>query len=85
MTFTVSMVDPGGCMLREIADPRMTRDDVAITYAFGLRQPDDVDWPTVNHAILDRWSPYALRYIKEKAWRIASGKARPSDWVGDRA
>ena len=34
----VAMVDVEGHLLREIADPRMTRDDVALTYAFAIRQ-----------------------------------------------
>jgi hypothetical protein len=25
---------------------------------------------TVNRAILDRWSMAALKYIKEKAWKL---------------
>ena len=63
------MVDVQGTILREIADPQMTRDDVAATYAFAIRQASQVDFPTVNQAIIDRWSMSALRYIKEKAWR----------------
>jgi hypothetical protein len=71
---TVDLVDPQGVLLREIADKRMTRDDVAMTYAFAIRQHDggrdQVDFAKVNHAILDRWSMAALKYIKEKAWRL---------------
>lgn len=67
----VTMVDVEGQILREIADPKMKRDDVKLTYAFGIRDcPDDVDWRRVNHAILDRWSMNALKYIKEGAWRL---------------
>jgi hypothetical protein len=66
----VTLVDPEGQMLREIADKRMTRDDVALTYAFGLRDAiDAVDWAKVNRAIIDRWSLSALKYVKAKAWR----------------
>ena len=70
MTFTVSMVDVQGQLEREIADKRMKRYDVALTYAFGIRdEPDSIDWRKVNHLIMDRWSVAALRYIKESAWR----------------
>lgn len=70
MTIRVGLVDVQGQLEREIADKRMTRDDVALTYAFGLRdEPDDVDWRKVNHLIIERWSIAALRYIKESAWR----------------
>ena len=75
--FRVMMVDVEGNLLREIADQRMTRDDVMLTYAFGIRDcPDDVQWPIVNAAILDRWSMSALRYIKEGAWRLVK-EGRP--------
>lgn len=72
----VDLVDPKGTLLREIADKRMKRDDVALSYAFALRQPQDMtqeDFAEVNHAIMDRWSIAALRYIKDKAWRLARG------------
>jgi hypothetical protein len=72
-----------GQIMREIADPRMTRDDVALTYAFGLRQDpkgmNEMDWKRVNDAILARWSMNALRYIKERAWKYAS---RPQGLTG---
>jgi len=63
-----------GIMLREIADPQMKRLDIAKTYALTLRSSEynAVDWARVNQAIVDRWSPYALEYIKKLAW---SGRA----------
>lgn len=61
-------------MLGEIADPRMKRRDVAKTYALAMKSSecDTIDWSLVNRAIVDRWSPYALEFIKGLAW---SGKA----------
>lgn len=56
-------------LLREIADPVMTRDDVALTYAFALVHQEGVDFPRVNRAILERWSMAALHYVKGKAWK----------------
>jgi hypothetical protein len=77
----VEMVDPQGAILREIEDRRTTRDHVALTYAFCLRQnfdpacADTVDFTAVNKAILARWSSSALEYIKGKAWRLYEGRA----------
>ena len=77
----VELVDPKGTLMDEIADKRLKRDDVAMTYAFALRQigaPNGMtndDFAEVNRAIMDRWSIAALRYIKDKAWRIARGSA----------
>lgn len=65
----VDLVDPQRQLLAEIVDKRMTRDDVALTYAFAIRQQDEVDFPTVNRAIIERWSLSALKYIKTAAWR----------------
>ena len=42
---------------------------MALTYAFAIRQADEVDFGTVNRLIMDRWSLSALKYIKEKAWK----------------
>jgi hypothetical protein len=77
----VEMIDPQRQLLDEIADTRMTRDDVALTYAFAIRQSvarqsARVDWTAVNHAIVERWSLSALKYIKRSAWR----KVEPENW-----
>lgn len=65
------------CLLAEVADKRMTREDVAVTYASALRAcPEDVSWPTVNTAIMERWSLSALRYIKREAWTLVSERAK---------
>lgn len=69
--FRVMMLDVEGTLLREIADRRLTRDDVMLTYAFGIRDcPDDVRWAVVNAAIVERWSMAALSYIKKGAWKL---------------
>lgn len=65
----IEMVDVEGQLLREIADTRMKRADVALTYAFGLRQQDEVDWPKINRAIIERWSLSGLTWIKTEAWK----------------
>lgn len=61
-------------ILGEIADPRMKRRDVAKTYALTMRSSEcgAIDWGRVNQAIIDRWSPHALEFIKGLAW---SGQA----------
>jgi hypothetical protein len=65
----VEMLDPQGWALAEIADRKMTRDDVAITYAFCIRQQQTDRIAEINRAIVDRWSISALGYIKRKAWK----------------
>lgn len=70
---SVELVDPQGTIMREIADPALKRDDVALTYAYAIRQDADMDWPAVNHAIIERWSMAALKYIKDRAWRYVNG------------
>lgn len=75
----VEMMDVENTLLREIADKRMTRDDVALTYAFAIRQQGHwsgnvVDYAVVNRAILGRWSMAGLKYIKEKAWRLVAAQ-----------
>jgi hypothetical protein len=48
------------------------RDVVAGAYAQLLGEFDAewVGWRELHEAILRRWSPAGLRYIKEKAWKI---------------
>lgn len=82
--FTVEMIGVQDTILRECADPGMKRKDIALTYAFGLRQSvmsaaatKEIDWHAVNRAILERWSMAGLKYIKELAWAYAEGKKTP--------
>jgi hypothetical protein len=65
-------------LLDTIADPQATRDKVAFEYgwALGTRDMTDPEWPTVNSAIIERWSESGLAYIKNKAWRIVTSNAR---------
>ena len=55
-----------------------TRDDVVPLYAAGIRdmqatgRPPDVS--AINAAIVRKWSPYALSYIKERAWKLAASR-----------
>jgi hypothetical protein len=70
----IELIDCERVLLKEIKDPSMTRRDVAKTYALTIRSSvasDRVDWTKVNSAIIARWSPSALVWIKEQAW---SGK-----------
>lgn len=75
----VEMVDVQGQIMREIADPKMKRKDVALTYAFAIRQhgrtsTDAFDFAAVNRAIMKRWSLSALTWIKEEAWAYVEGR-----------
>ena len=51
-----------------------TRDEVAVEYV-SLIRANGTTWTgyaEINKAIMRRWSMAALRYIKEKAWRLAT-------------
>lgn len=71
-TTRIRLADPQGQLLAEIADPAMKRRDVAMTYRFAILEPDRVDWPKVNKAIIDRWSVSGLNWIKKFAWEPSS-------------
>jgi hypothetical protein len=61
-------------ILEEIADKKATRDSIATTYAFCLKSDEQIDWPKVNKAIMERWSFSGLKWIKEKAWKMMREK-----------
>lgn len=75
MTFHIELVDAEGELMRAIADPSLNRDDIADDYAYALLcsvqggGTQEIDWPKVNAAILERYSPGGFRYIKDRAWR----------------
>ena len=76
----IEMVDPWGQVVRECAAKGVSRRSVAMTYAFGLRQ-EPFDGSTAspairdaNKAIVARWSPAALAWIKQRAWDYVEGR-----------
>lgn len=52
------------------------RNEVANEYASLMRHngPSWDGYKPINEAILRRWSMAGLHYIKERAWKIATGK-----------
>lgn len=61
-------------LLEEIASAEFKRRDVALTYRLAMFSGETVDWTRVNRAIVMRWSPSGLQYIKRLAWNTrASG------------
>jgi hypothetical protein len=68
----IYMADCENQLLREVAEPLFKRRDIAETYRLAMmaeRDNDEViDWAKVDRAILARWSPAGLRWIKEQAW-----------------
>lgn len=67
----IELHNPEAVILSEIADPRMKQSDIALTYAFIIRQQgDNADYARINRAICERWKgKTALARIKEEAWR----------------
>ena len=66
----VRMLNPEDTILEEIQMRGIKQKDIAQTYAFLLKDPDagDLDWRTINQAIIDRWSVSGLERIKKMAW-----------------
>lgn len=56
----------------EIGFETATRASVAIAYAACLSD-EQADWRSINQAIIDRWSPSGLDYIKRQAWKRRHG------------
>jgi len=65
-------------LIQEIGDHTMHRKDVALTYAMSMlsSECDSINWGKVNRAIIDRWSRYALVWIKTRAWELFDKKRK---------
>ena len=75
----IELVNPQRRLLEELTYKGITRDSVALTYAFCIWQKssDAVDFAVVNAAIRTKWSQAAVNYIKRKAWAyVEERKAR---------
>lgn len=59
-------------VLDDIAAAR-TRDDAATAYALAIVQPVPFQaWKPINEAIIEKWSLSGLRYVKDRAWKLAA-------------
>ncbi len=62
-------------ILAEIAREGSTRESIAESYQLGIiechfeQEHQFIDWPTINGALLKRYTPSGLNYIKRLAWR----------------
>lgn len=69
------LINTTNTLLREIelskTDRKITRKDVAKTYALARRSSCDTEWGNVNRDILERGSSTSLKFIKKLA---CSGK-----------
>ena len=63
---------PTGELLRAVA-VTTNRNEMADEYEYWIGDPY-VEWPKVNAAIVDRWSKSGLTYIKNRAWKIRTGR-----------
>ena len=55
-------------LLKQIADEKVTQDNIAFAYTLARESGKKINWETVNKAILERWNWSALEHIKSKAW-----------------
>lgn len=74
-------MDRTEALMAEIARAGSTRLSIASVYATGIRahtttqgSADFVDWPTVNGALLKRYTMSGLTFIKAEAWKMAFPK-----------
>lgn len=58
-------------LLREIANYHFKRRHIAETYRDALYSGEEVDWEKVHQAIIERWSYFALEWIRREANRRA--------------
>jgi hypothetical protein len=80
MNIQVNLINCTQTLLAEIADKRMKREDVALTYAMAIKSAaqdaEQPDWPLINKAILARWSQSGLGFIKKRAFARNRGHAK---------
>ncbi len=65
----IELATPQNIILNEIQKHKFTQKSVALTYAFCLRQANEVDFAIINKAIVERWSLSGLERVKKMAWK----------------
>ena len=73
----IKNVDFVAWIMNEIEGKEFTRKDVAATYAILIqKRTQSESIAEINKAILKRWSPAGLKWIKERAWKIVNTEAK---------
>lgn len=71
-------------ILNEIADKTNTQRSIARSYArLILTDSIWVSWPTINEAIITRWSWAGLQRVKKLAWEMLKGREITTDECSD--
>jgi len=61
------LCDAENMLLREIANSKTRRRDVAQTYRLAMESGECINWEKVNTSICERWSTSGLIWIKKQA------------------
>jgi len=70
-------------ILEAIQDKRNNRKDIAPIYAYIISFSNvmNINTKKINQAILGRWSPYGLDFIKKHAWISIKNSTVKKDWA----
>ena len=76
---TIELAACEATLLREIADTKLYRKDIAVTYRQARLKSgcDSINWLKVNRAIIDRWGRSGFEYIERLAWGRGLWKDEP--------
>lgn len=55
-------------ILHAIDSPKMLQSDIAVLYLLLLTRDTHASIPTINSAIIERWSVSGLQAVKKLAW-----------------
>lgn len=62
-----AMTEHRNDLIIEAINKSKTREEVTTIYT-DLIPMSNIDWPTVNKTITEKWSMSGLKYIKKQAW-----------------
>lgn len=57
-------------IIHEVSVLKLKQADIAKTYALAIKSHEQIDWPKINAAIVERWSRSGLDRIKTMAWKL---------------
>jgi hypothetical protein len=60
-------------LIKKIKNPQWQQADIAKEYSAAIQEyvinGQDLNWPVINRAIVDRWGRSGLKRVKEMAWK----------------
>ena len=72
-----------GLLMRAITNSHFKRRDVVWAYRIAVNSDQTIDWEKIHNAIVERWSHFAVEWIRRQASKHGAADATRAEGGGE--